>query len=212
VGADREAVLVRRRYVGGTIGSRDFGEGLARYADTYKDVGYVVQAFPAKNQNDGVAGPSLASAGAWAIAAYAMVQLVVRLRHFLYPGNTLWTEEGFRFAWRVMLIEKSGELELTVVDRDGRRRLVEPREYLTPFQTRMASTQPDMILELAHVARDDYNRRGLGPVKVHADARVSWNGRLSAPMIDPSVDLAAESDGLAPKRWILPAPSGPPVF
>jgi Fe(3+) dicitrate transport protein len=32
-------------YVGGIAGSRGYGEGIARYADTYKDVGYVVQAF-----------------------------------------------------------------------------------------------------------------------------------------------------------------------
>lgn len=31
-------------YVAGTGGSRSFGEGLARYSSTYKDVGYVVQA------------------------------------------------------------------------------------------------------------------------------------------------------------------------
>ncbi len=32
-------------YVAGTAGSREFGEGLARYSDTTNDVGYVVQAF-----------------------------------------------------------------------------------------------------------------------------------------------------------------------
>lgn len=32
-------------YVAGTAGSREFGEGIARYSDTSHDVGYVVQAF-----------------------------------------------------------------------------------------------------------------------------------------------------------------------
>ncbi len=32
-------------YVAGTLGSRGYGEGLARYSDTYNNVGYVVQAF-----------------------------------------------------------------------------------------------------------------------------------------------------------------------
>lgn len=163
------------------------------------------------SEND-VAGRKLSSLGAVVIAAYALVQILLPFRHVLYPGNTLWSEEGFRFAWRVMLIEKSGALEFTVVDSKGRRTLVEPRAYLTPFQARMAQTQPDMILELAHVVARDFDRRGLGPVEVYADARVSWNGRPNAPLVSPSVDLAKEEDGLRAKRWILPAPAGPPEF
>ncbi len=158
------------------------------------------------------AGAALGPAMLVALLVHALVQIVVPLRHLAYPGNTLWTEEGFRFAWRVMLIEKSGELELTVVDGDDKRTLVHPREYLTPFQVRMASTQPDMILELAHVVARDFERRTGGPVRVYADAEVSFNGRARAPMIDPNVDLAAEEDGLAPQRFVLPAPTSAPEF
>jgi vitamin K-dependent gamma-carboxylase len=163
-------------------------------------------------ERGGIAGPVLPGAGRVVIAIYAVVQLLLPLRHWLYPGNTLWTEEGFRFAWKVMLVEKSGELELTVVDREGRRTLVQPRQYLTPFQMRMAATQPDMILELAHVVRDDFDRRGVGPVSVYADAQVSFNGRRRAPLVSPTVDLAREEDTLAPKRWVLPAPTSAPEF
>lgn len=154
--------------------------------------------------------PLLRRRGLVLFAAYAAFQILMPLRHLLYPGNTLWTEEGFRFAWRVMLIEKSGDLELTVVDRAGGRTLVYPREYLTPFQARMAATQPDMILELAHMVAEDH--RADGPVQVFADAEVSFNGRMRARIVDPTVDLAAASDGLAPKRWILPAPTTKPLF
>lgn len=163
-------------------------------------------------RDDGVAGVVLGSAQRAIVAVYAVIQLLVPLRHFVYPGNTLWTEEGFRFSWRVMLIEKSGECEFTVVDGANRATIVSPRQYLTPFQARMTGTQPDMILALAHVIADDFARRGRGPVRVYADAQVSWNGRKRAPMIDPHVDLAAESDGFDAKRWILPAPTTPPRF
>lgn len=154
--------------------------------------------------------PILRARGLALFVAYAVFQILMPLRHLLYPGNTLWTEEGFRFAWRVMLIEKSGDLELTVVDRAGGRTLVYPREYLTPFQARMAATQPDMILELAHMVAADHRRDG--PVQVFADAEVSFNGRMRVRIVDPTVDLAVESDGLAPKRWILPAPTTKPLF
>ena len=38
------------------------------------------------------------------------------LRHLAYPGDVCWTEEGFRFAWHVMVMEKGGSVELHVRD------------------------------------------------------------------------------------------------
>ena len=70
--------------------------------------------------------------------------------------------------------------------------------------------QPDLILALAHHIRDEFARRGRGPVSVHVEAQVSLNGRRQAPLIDPAVDLAQVSDGLGRAAWILPAPEGPP--
>jgi len=124
----------------------------------------------------------------------------------------LWSEQGFRFAWNVMLIEKSGVVEITVVDRaSGARSLIEPSDYLTPFQIKKMSTQPDMILELAHIVAADHARRGR-PVEVHVDAQVALNGRRMHPMVDPAVDLAAMPEGVGKKPWILPAPTEPPEF
>jgi hypothetical protein len=160
----------------------------------------------------GIAGAPLAVKTGWLAASYLAVQILLPLRSALYPGNTRWSEEGFRFAWKVMLIEKAGTLELEVEDRTGRRQSVSPRQYLTPFQVRMASTQPDMILELAHWIADDYRKRGAGPVRVYADSEVSFNGRLRKRLIDPTRDLASIRDGLAAKPWILPAPTDAPAF
>src|SRR6185369_16024301 len=152
----------------------------------------------------GVAGAVMA--GKWSLLAllYLATQVLLPMRSALNPGNTLWSEEGFRFAWRVMLIEKAGSLEFEVVDRAGRRYSVSPRQYLTPFQARMASTQPDMILQLAHWIARDFSARVAGPVRVYADSEVSFNGRLRRRMIDPTQDLTSACDGLAAKPWILP--------
>jgi hypothetical protein len=145
-----------------------------------------------------------------AAAAYAFVQLLLPLRHHLYPGNVLWTEEGFRFAWKVMLIEKNGSVDLDVRDkRTGERFFVSAADYLTAEQARMMSTQPDMILQFCHMVRDDFRARGRD-VEVYVRADVALNGRPSAPFIDPSVDMAQERDGLAPKRWVLPMPTSRP--
>jgi len=160
----------------------------------------------------GVAGRPLDARVAVPAAVYVATQVLLPLRSALYPGNTLWSEEGFRFAWRVMLIEKAGSLEFEVAERNGRRYSVSPRQYLTPFQARMASTQPDMILQLAHWIARDAAERGAGRVRVYADSEVSFNGRLRQRMIDPKQDLASASDGLAAKPWILPAPTDAPAF
>ena len=138
------------------------------------------------------------------LAVYFAFSVAFPLRHFLYPGDTSWTEQGFRFSWNVMLMEKDGTVDYRVVEPStGRRSIVPPSRYLTRYQARMMATQPDMVLELAHVIRDDFEARGVRNPEVHADAFASLNGRPVARLVDPTVDLASERDGFAPKPWIL---------
>ena len=126
-------------------------------------------------------------------------------RHWLYPGNVQWTEEGYRFSWRMMLSEKIGFVNYRVVSEEsGETWLVEPTQYLTPLQAQRMAIDPDMILQLAHRIAHDYRRRVDGEVRVMADAFVSFNGRANARLVDPDVDLSAARRGIAPKPWILP--------
>lgn len=161
---------------------------------------------------ESVVGAPLTRATGLFPATFVLLQLLLPLRSYLYPGNPLWTEEGFRFSWKVMLIEKAGTLEYEVRDAAHRRYVVSPREYLTPLQARMASTQPDMISELAQIIGRDFTARGHGAVRVYADSEVSFNGRNRQRLIDPTYDLTSAKDGLEPKSWILPAPRSAPLF
>jgi vitamin K-dependent gamma-carboxylase len=146
-----------------------------------------------------------------ALAAWALVQVLLPVRHHLYPGPLGWREEGFRFAWNVMLVEKNGSVDFVVSEpSSGKRWVIAPEQYLTRYQAKMMATQPDMILQLARHIAADLQARGARDVEVRADAHVSWNGRPAAVFIDPHTDLAQERDTLAPKRWIAPAPVGPP--
>jgi hypothetical protein len=136
---------------------------------------------------------------------YAAVQLLVPLRFALYPGPVNWTEEGFRFAWRVMLIEKAGHVEFDVTSAAPKAKFhVFPRHELTPLQLRQMATQPDMIADYARHLRERYEALGHEDVRVFADAWVSFNGRRSQRFVDPTVDLASAPRSFAPKRWILP--------
>ena len=140
------------------------------------------------------------------VALYLGVQLALPLRALAYPGPVAWGEEGYRFGWRVMLVEKVGRAEFTVVDAaTGRRALVDNRAFLTAYQEKQMAIQPDFILQFGHYLAEVYaDRYGFTRPAVYADVRVALNGRRSRPLIDPAVDLAAERDGLAAKSWIQP--------
>jgi vitamin K-dependent gamma-carboxylase len=151
-------------------------------------------------------GAPLAGWGRALLATYVGLQLLVPLRHWVYPGDVLWTEDGFRFAWNVMLIEKTGSVEFTVVDRrTGRREVVRNREHLTPVQEKAMAAQPDLLLTFAHHLARHHRAQGK-EVAVQADAWVSLNGRPPARLVDPTMDLSQVEEGLGPRRWILPLP------
>ena len=148
--------------------------------------------------------PPVGRAMACVLALYVLLQVVLPLRALTYPGDLFWHERGYRFSWRVMLMEKAGAATFTVVDRDTERRWeIANWEHLTPVQEKMMATQPDMILQFAHYLAEKYRAGGREQVEVYVDTRVTLNGRRSQPLVDPSVDLTGISDRGDP-GWLLP--------
>jgi vitamin K-dependent gamma-carboxylase len=140
-----------------------------------------------------------------AIALYIALQIALPLRHLVYPGSVLWNEDGMRFAWHVMIREKQGSVMFVARFADGRQLEVPPNNYLTWRQEREMSSQPDMILQLAHHIGRDLRARGYSDFTLHARSMVSLNGRAPVAMIDPAVDLLSIDD-LGPRTWVLSAP------
>lgn len=142
-----------------------------------------------------------------ALICFFAWQVLWPIRWFAYPGNRLWTEEAYRFSWNVMLMEKAGQTEF-FLERpgSGRREIVDLHSWLTPLQQRMMSTQPDLILQTARRIAEIEKQRTGETVAVYADSMVSLNGRAAFPLIDPRVNLAAQSDSFLSKPWILPLP------
>jgi hypothetical protein len=139
------------------------------------------------------------------MAIYIIVQCIVPFRFLLYPGHLFWTEEGYRFSWRVMLIEKAGAAYFTVKDKTGKQFYeVNNSEFLTPLQEKMMSTQPDMLLKYAHYLANIYQKRGVIDPKVYGEVYVTLNGEGSRLFIDSSVDLAAQPLSWKHYMWILP--------
>ena len=91
------------------------------------------------------------------LITFFIIQLLIPFRYLLYPGKLFWTEQGYRFSWRVMLIEKAGYAQFYIHEpKMNRKMLIETRNYLTPQQEKMMSTQPDMILQFAHYLSSEF--------------------------------------------------------
>ena len=139
------------------------------------------------------------------MTAHFILQILLPLRHTLYPGNLKWTEEGYRFSWRVMLMEKAGYAIFHIKDgKTGKTSEAYASDYLTPFQEKMMSTQPDMILQFAHFLKSEFEKKGYQNPKVYAESYASLNGAGSRLFIDPAIDLTQKHIGWKHIDWVIP--------
>lgn len=135
---------------------------------------------------------------------YVSFQILFPFRYLCYPEKLFWTEQGYRFSWRVMLIEKAGSATFFVTDSStGKRGEVDNSQFLTPTQEKMMATQPDLILQYAHILKQEVESRGLINPIINAEVYVTLNGSKSKLFIDPDVNLVELKDGWQPKNWIL---------
>jgi vitamin K-dependent gamma-carboxylase len=147
------------------------------------------------------------------LSLYLALQVLMPLRHWLYPGNVAWTEEGHRFSWRQKLRDKEADVRFFAADgASGRRDEIDPFEYLTDWQYDEMAARPDMIVQFArHIERDALQTFGMDDVKVTAEVAASLNGRDYQLLIDPKADLTevepspfTTADYIEPLRTPLP--------
>lgn len=148
------------------------------------------------------------------ILIYVMIQLLIPMRFLLYTGDLFWNEEGFRFSWRVMLMHKEGNATFYLVDKKtGRESEIQNADFLTPTQEDQMATQPDMILQYAHLLKEHYDGQVLeyGDYKfpiidpeIRAKIYVSLNGRPAQLFVDKKHDLAKLPYNLLHRNWIEP--------
>lgn len=139
------------------------------------------------------------------IGIYVLVQVFMPLRHWLYDGSVLWTEEGYRLSWRVMVLEKNGQAIFKVKDLDsGRKTEIINDYYLTRFQEKQMCVQPDFILQFAHFLKEEFREKhGMRNIKITVDSHAVINGRTSRQLIDPATNLAKVDWNLKKRNWIL---------
>ena len=141
----------------------------------------------------------------YVLILFFVVQLLFPFRYLLYPGELFWNEQGYRFSWRVMLMEKKGYTNFKIKDSVTNKSFyVDNSDFLTPFQEKQMSFQPDFILEYAHYLGDHFKNQGHQNIQVFAESYVGLNGRSSRQFIDPNVDLYQEKESFKHKTWVLP--------
>jgi hypothetical protein len=151
------------------------------------------------------AAPAFRALTVAAVLVWVALQLLIPLRHLLYPGNVSWTEEGHRFAWHMKLRDKEARARFVVADpAGGGTRNVRVGDYLTRLQASKMAGQPDMILQFAHHLAREAHAEGRPGVQVRARVMASLNGREPQLLVDPDVDLAAQPRSLRRASWIAP--------
>lgn len=140
------------------------------------------------------------------LVIWFVVQISLPLRHSFFKDDVLWTEEGHRLSWRMMLRSKSGNTTFMVVDKASKDTThVVNSDYLSSKQQRAMATKPDMIWQFSQRLKKDFAEQGQD-VEVYVRSRVSVNGRRYQVLIDPEVDLAAEEwKHFSHHEWILPS-------
>ena len=138
---------------------------------------------------------------------YFIIQVCLPVRHHLIKDDVLWTEEGHRLSWRMMLRSRVGKIKFQVVNHTtNNESIVKIDEYLTNKQHRRIAAYPDFIWQFAQHLKREYAEKG-EDISVYAkNSKVSINGKPFRAFINPKVDLAhAEWNYLWHNEWIYPS-------
>ena len=140
------------------------------------------------------------------LGIYFLIQLLLPLRHHLFTDDVLWTEEGHRLSWRMMLRSRAGRITYKVVNTQSKdTTIINLNEYLTHKQERRVECYPDFIWQFAQHLKKDYAQKG-EDIQVFVDNKVKINQGPYKIFIDPKVDLASVPwNHFSHNDWILPS-------
>ena len=133
---------------------------------------------------------------------YLIIQIALPLRHHFIEGDVLWTEEGHRLSWRMMLRERNGYITIQIKDlKTGSVSIYNYRKNLTNKQAQNLATKPDFIWQYCQRIKEEYKGK---PIAIYIDCKNSINRKEYKSLIDPNYDMAkAEWNYFAHNEWIL---------
>ena len=133
---------------------------------------------------------------------YLIIQLLLPLRHHFIEGDVLWTEEGHRLSWRMMLRERNGFITIQIKDLiTGNVSIYDYRKNLTDKQAQNLATKPDFIWQYCQRIKEEYKGK---PIAIYIDCKNSINRKEYKTLIDPKFDMTkAKWDYFRHNEWIV---------
>ena len=140
------------------------------------------------------------------LVLYFFIQIALPLRHHFIKGDVLWTEEGHRLSWRMMLRSKTGYINIKIRNNNtGQTDIYNLSKNLTNKQRGNLPTSPDFIWQLCQHIKEDYNGQD---ISIFVEGKKSVNGHKYKTFIDPNFDMAkAKWNFFSHNEWILTYPN-----
>jgi uncharacterized membrane protein YphA (DoxX/SURF4 family) len=150
--------------------------------------------------------PSYKNALISVFTIYFIFQIALPLRHHFIKDDVLWTEEGHRLSWRMMLRSKQGFAIYKVVNNKTQKPTnINLNDYLTHKQIHLASTKPDVIWQFSQRLKKIYAEKG-EDVSVYVDCKISINGSTYKKLVDSNVDISSVPWNIFKhSEWLLPS-------
>ncbi|MCC6155930.1 MAG: HTTM domain-containing protein [Candidatus Hydrogenedentes bacterium] len=138
------------------------------------------------------------------LGVYFLIQLYLPLRHYLIPGNVLWTDEGRYFAWRMFMVRKRTLATFHARDpKTGESWVVNPTAFGLPTYSALNPwSMPHNAHMFARYAAEEYDRQGKQGVEVRAEVLCSLHRRKPQLLFDPGLNLATLPYSFWHSPWI----------
>lgn len=133
---------------------------------------------------------------------FLFIQLLLPLRHHLIEGDVLWTEEGHRLSWRMMLRKRDGFINFKIKNNNtGEMTSYDYHKNLSPKQARTLATKPDFIWQYCQKIKQEYHGKN---ISIFIDCKNNINNGEFKTLIDPKQDFAkAKWNYFWHNEWIL---------
>lgn len=121
---------------------------------------------------------------------YFILQLALPLRHWFIKGDVLWTEEGHRLSWRMMLRQRHGITNFKIIDKKTNTIIpYNHKNLLTNKQYNFVSSNPDGIWQMAQIIKKNFAAQGK-EISIFVTSKVALNNGEYRTFINPETDFA----------------------
>ncbi|MFD2908371.1 HTTM domain-containing protein [Flavobacterium ardleyense] len=133
---------------------------------------------------------------------FLFIQLLLPLRHHLIEGDVLWTEEGHRLSWRMMLRQRDGFISIKIKNNATQETTsYDYNKNLSSKQARSLATKPDFIWQYCQHIKEEYKGQD---VSIYIDCKNNINNGEYKTLINPEQDFViAKWDYFWHNDWIL---------